>query len=231
MALALPATAQAATTITYTGTIYDRQATGDWGQYFGIVTPNSTSYTLVYTIGDAASGVVSNPDPYTTRISGPGAVTAVMTINGVSRSIGGTKTSHALAYDAKPNNVNSSDGIGQMSQDKTDTAEIYYDIAAETAMSSYLNSFLSTADYTTPFTYQLVNGDSFLSGFHINDKNWQTGVGSSIYLLLGGTSITVANTPAISAAVPEPATWMMMIGGMAIAGGSLRRRRTKVSFA
>ena len=32
-------------------------------------------------------------------------------------------------------------------------------------------------------------------------------------------------------AVPEPATWAMMIGGFALVGASLRRRRTNVSFA
>ena len=34
-------------------------------------------------------------------------------------------------------------------------------------------------------------------------------------------------------AVPEPATWAMMIGGMSVVGGAMRRRRgtTKVSFA
>ncbi|MBM6577102.1 FxDxF family PEP-CTERM protein [Microvirga sp. SRT01] len=36
-----------------------------------------------------------------------------------------------------------------------------------------------------------------------------------------------------SGAVPEPATWAMMIGGMGVVGGAMRRRRvsTKVSFA
>jgi hypothetical protein len=34
-----------------------------------------------------------------------------------------------------------------------------------------------------------------------------------------------------SGAVPEPATWAMMIGGFALVGASMRRRRTAVSFA
>jgi hypothetical protein len=35
------------------------------------------------------------------------------------------------------------------------------------------------------------------------------------------------------AAVPEPATWAMMVGGVGMVGGAMRRRRvsTKVSFA
>lgn len=34
-----------------------------------------------------------------------------------------------------------------------------------------------------------------------------------------------------SGAVPEPATWAMMIGGFALVGASMRRRSTAVSFA
>jgi len=33
------------------------------------------------------------------------------------------------------------------------------------------------------------------------------------------------------AAVPEPASWAMMIGGFGLAGGTLRRRRIRVAFA
>jgi len=34
-----------------------------------------------------------------------------------------------------------------------------------------------------------------------------------------------------TAAVPEPSTWLMMIGGFAFVGGSMRRRKAAVSFA
>jgi len=35
----------------------------------------------------------------------------------------------------------------------------------------------------------------------------------------------------LAAPVPEPATWAMMIGGLALVGSSMRRRKVKVSFA
>jgi hypothetical protein len=38
-------------------------------------------------------------------------------------------------------------------------------------------------------------------------------------------------TPPVSGAVPEPATWAMMIGGFALAGLAMRRSRTITSFA
>ncbi|SIN97070.1 PEP-CTERM protein-sorting domain-containing protein [Parasphingorhabdus marina DSM 22363] len=43
---------------------------------------------------------------------------------------------------------------------------------------------------------------------------------------LGGTQFGVANVDlAVTGAVPEPGSWMMMIGGFALVGGALRHRR------
>ena len=38
-------------------------------------------------------------------------------------------------------------------------------------------------------------------------------------------------TPRVDAAVPEPATWAMMIAGFGLTGAALRRRRTQVALA
>ncbi len=43
--------------------------------------------------------------------------------------------------------------------------------------------------------------------------------------------IRFATSGTVSAAVPEPATWALMIAGFGIAGASLRRRKVAVSFA
>ncbi|BAK67112.1 hypothetical protein SLG_24370 [Sphingobium sp. SYK-6] len=40
-----------------------------------------------------------------------------------------------------------------------------------------------------------------------------------------------SDVPGPAPAVPEPATWAMMIGGMGLVGASMRRRRVKVAFA
>ena len=50
-------------------------------------------------------------------------------------------------------------------------------------------------------------------------------------LVLAGRDLTLSAS--ITGAVPEPATWAMMIGGLGMVGGALRRRKvsTKVSFA
>jgi len=35
----------------------------------------------------------------------------------------------------------------------------------------------------------------------------------------------------VTGAVPEPATWAMMIAGFGLVGGAMRRRSTKVAYA
>ncbi len=69
-----------------------------------------------------------------------------------------------------------------------------------------------------------------------NDLDWKTytgsfvGTGASETLNFTNTSPTTGNAgiflDAISvSAAPEPATWMMMIGGFGVAGVAMRRRR------
>ena len=69
-------------------------------------------------------------------------------------------------------------------------------------------------------------GDGFY-GFSLNPG------GSSYAIQLGEVGApegTLTITPAI-AAVPEPTTWAMMIGGFGLAGATLRRRKPTVRFA
>ena len=48
---------------------------------------------------------------------------------------------------------------------------------------------------------------------------------------LGVDNLRIAATLADTAAVPEPATWAMMLVGIGIVGGAFRRRRTPPAFA
>lgn len=47
----------------------------------------------------------------------------------------------------------------------------------------------------------------------------------------GFFQLGVDNVSVIGGAVPEPASWAMMLGGFGLVGGALRRRRASVSFA
>lgn len=75
-------------------------------------------------------------------------------------------------------------------------------------------------------SYLFLGTDPFGTTYYPNLSNARTGAQA--------VSMTAPTfSPVAVAAVPEPATWAMMIGGFGMAGGALRRRRisTKVRFA
>ncbi|MHA6722511.1 DUF4394 domain-containing protein [Sphingomonas sp. RS2018] len=73
------------------------------------------------------------------------------------------------------------------------------------------------------------NGQGFLSsGFNFYTVNLTTGAAARVGGTDGLRNIAVAQ-PAV-AAVPEPATWAMLIFGFGMVGSAMRRRRTTVSF-
>ena len=86
-------------------------------------------------------------------------------------------------------------------------------------------------------------GDQFATGSEIVADPLTAGVTSFGYgrttTLTGGRTLFfddfgsafVAAEEIALAAVPEPASWAMMIGGFAVVGGAMRRRRVSVSFA
>jgi len=73
-------------------------------------------------------------------------------------------------------------------------------------------------------TYTIADAGNYSLIFGVtnwDDTSYETG--------LAFDGLTIDDTPI--GQVPEPATWAMMIGGFALVGSALRRRRTAVSFA
>ena len=68
------------------------------------------------------------------------------------------------------------------------------------------------------------NGDTFY-GYAFTTNNVLNTIG---FETVANTAITAS---VAAGAVPEPATWAMMIGGFGLAGAAMRRRAAKVSFA
>ena len=102
------------------------------------------------------------------------------------------------------------------------------------------------------FTDVMLNGQSIATNFAVNGSNIlkATGYSAAGFVSLrfaadytcqncwgdwfgGYVQVTKASipTPPASGAVPEPATWAMMVAGLGIAGALMRRHRAKVSFA
>ena len=101
------------------------------------------------------------------------------------------------------------------------------------------------------FSDVLLNGESIASNLVINGQNKFVGSGYSAAGTVslqfradytctdcwgdwfgGYVQVTQAQAPLpASAPIPEPATWALMIGGFALVGAMMRRRKSSVSFA
>ena len=83
---------------------------------------------------------------------------------------------------------------------------------------------LLTGSNSFIFSYVSPTGDALGgTGSHAGPQ----GLGDEAW----GLSNVLLTGPAVGGAVPEPATWAMMIGGFAVAGAAMRRRKLAVAFA
>lgn len=117
---------------------------------------------------------------------------------------------------------------------------------AITGISGTLNGGAITGLFDAPGSptyYLFTTGPTFLdgSGVRFNAGGYtniaffhQDNVPATEYRINGGGTISAfgtASATAVGGAVPEPATWAMMIGGFGAIGGTLRYRRRKVSVS
>lgn len=93
---------------------------------------------------------------------------------------------------------------------------------------NYFLAFQNVTDNITDFLSQGVGS----SGAFLSSDNGATF--TPTYQGIPSVAISVGDTVAaapVAGAVPEPATWAMMIAGFGLVGGAMRRRSTKIAFA
>lgn len=126
------------------------------------------------------------------------------------------------------------------------------DVAANTLYTLSFDYYVPLNGYNNPFDASLsflVNGvaagSTLVAGSpgSLSPQTWYTfsttftsGAAGATPLAfqfsgLGSTAADFAIDNVSMTAVPEPATWALMIGGFALAGMQLRRRKSSVSFA
>jgi hypothetical protein len=100
---------------------------------------------------------------------------------------------------------------------------LYIDALADSTLG---NTILNFSDATSPFTSYLLLSSSGFAGFDASDISL---VGGVLSLDLRGTTNTQGGRIALqlNGAVPEPATWAMMLLGFGAIGMVARRRRTQ----
>ena len=104
--------------------------------------------------------------------------------------------------------------------------------------------FTSTAsrngNIATPFGGNVVRADFGMNGLEAAGETSATYIfrtnavdfaRTGTFATIDGSTVTITAFEAIGPAVPEPATWAMMIAGFGMIGGVMRRRKTTVAFA
>lgn len=121
--------------------------------------------------------------------------------------------------------------------DNGDTATIelgYFDAAAIDTAAAYYSIFTLFGEGVPLKTIGGINLPDFASATNVyfsltsrrgNEQNYVESVSSGFV-----TAISVAGPAAVTAAVPEPASWAMMMLGLGMTGAALRRRRPAGRF-
>jgi hypothetical protein len=188
-------------------------------------------FTAVFTLDDgAADTYIQNGSVYYgVYNSGPASpIHATLTIGGVTYNYGpATDTySNYLAWTRYPGGTFDQfmGNVTTYSDNGTVSTSSGIQLYGNTSLDDYLGSPL---DYHVPFTKEFSSD----SGGTVSFSQSYDGNADYIYDEEIGLRVTRITYAAAPAAVPEPASWAMMLVGFGLAGSAMRRRIVAVRFA
>jgi hypothetical protein len=215
--------------ITYTGTVRNSlDRTGVFGGSGNSL--NGLSFTSVFTLNDAIQNPGSGVQPggrawgcfggSANANGGPPPVTATLTINGVTRTSSGQRLSSAY----QGFNPGFYSEIFHRAQAISDSQTVHTIASVEVGISEP-TTFIQNVDYTQPLShFSLLGLNANVGAFNFEEYDFQNLVFlSSASGRLYADSVTVAALGSGTGAVPEPASWMLMIAGFGFVGGAMRR--------
>ena len=227
--VALPAAAAVYVT-TWTGTLvngYDR--TGEFGQIGRVLT--GLAFTAVYTLDDSAPNAKLSISPgFSTITGGPNQgspftpLTADLTIAG-----------HVMHFGVGANiyhEASNSDAKGVINGNYNDYQDEIFggfgdNSIIRNAVTSTTVHFLTASDPRTPFVASGA-GLTFSGGFSVNNIGFGNQPQQYAYSDFLISRVDTVLRPQ-GGAVPEPASWALMISGFGMVGTVLRRRRATVA--
>lgn len=194
----------------------------------------------------AAAQTFSNPAAI--DIPDRGAAESVLSVAGVQGVISGlsitlNNVSHSYANDLIFGLVSERAGIGLIFWSEAggayavaDQTLTFTDAASGFLPSSVLDDRAITAGSYLPSNYGGYGFDGLSNAVFFSDFNginpngdWRLlafdQAAGDVGTVAGGWSLSFTTTSDTGGAVPEPASWAMLIGGFALAGCALRRRR------
>lgn len=229
VALTAPSGASAAIwTTTYRGVV--TQGSDGLGTFglgcFGCVGGgelNGLEFTAVFVTDSSKAGATSLAGPNALTVSGAAVVSAGLTINGHTFWLGGASGSQALSDNGAVQTAGH--GAQNFSENFYTFDDPDYDLplqfgSRETASLELFVTGSGDGDYNTLPSGMIGSGS--LSQFRRSDNGF-TGLDaySDAALLVRTVEMT---TDAVAGPIPEPAMWILLIGGFGLAGARLRRR-------
>jgi hypothetical protein len=191
-------------TTTWTGTV---TRGSDALNYFGGGSMVGKAFTAIYVFDDAlGTTIIGSGNDHSLRSA---AVSASLTINGLTFSYS-APSFYSELYADQDSSFSTTSSIAKTSADTYLSNSIYDIFSATYADESFAN-------YSGNVANALGNTGVF---------SWASGPNNR--LTLKNTTYSISTT-GVAPAVPEPATWAMMIGGFGGIGGAMRARRRKVS--
>jgi hypothetical protein len=213
-----------ATLITYTGTVErSEDTTGVFGGSGSSL--DGLPFKLVYELSYPVSGAYFAEAPtYATYIGGqtfgaPSIQSATLTINGIARHFDGTYQSSVTYYDQVAGYY---DQIFHEAQDYVPGIPYASNHFVQAGIASDIHNIVGSADFLAPLSYTFKRGDTALGSFFWSDVDQESGAQTSF---ASGNFSYTGVAIASASAVPEPATWALMIVGFGAIGIRLRMRR------
>ncbi len=223
--------------------LYDNGPVVD-GSGLSILTPP------VSTLGFGAQSISNNAVADNFSIVGAGwNISSLDFYSYQTGSVGFTFTSATWSI-VSGNDVNTGVVVASGTTAVTDGGLLGYRVTNTTLTNTQRPIYRLNADVAD---FSLGAGDYFLtwslagniaSGPWVPPVDGSLGAGNGLQATTGGSFNTLVEAGsglsvelpfsingAVAGAVPEPATWAMMIGGLGLVGASMRRRSAKVSFA
>ena len=236
-AMMMAAPVQAATyIITYTGHVtqgYDNTGTfGVKGALAGL------SYTAIYSFNFPVSGALYYNDYVSTSSYGGTSYNAVsplsanFTLNGITKNIAGNYVGSTQISDGSSIPYVGYDTILHAASDLVDNSQVYKAYGISNYIYSSTNNFIKSNNLLSSLDYYVSPADFSTGGFGFVNFDRQNNV--SLESVTGNVSIDHINITAqnplpgtddVNAAVPEPATWALMIVGFGAIGSAMRRRQ------